>query len=616
MNYFTKDDFKKEWLGKSSGLGGHYNQCVTLFKEFLKKAGYPNPGRAIGGSGGAREIWYLRDLLGYADYFNYEQIGHPGDWFIWDSVYGWYKGVYYGHVAMLIKDNGNGTGQFLGMNQGTNLSPANIQTLTYNGSCGVLHYKGYSNPTSGSGITAFNAANLVAEHAIATLTVDSVAIREGSPTGNVLKRVNKGYQFEYYYKVVANGHRWVVNKDKTQLMAISGSEVQGKDTWATFSAIEDDSNPSDTIELVQEDGVATFTVDGIRARYDSPTGNICKIFNSGDKIRYYWKYIGNGHRYVVYKDGDRKVFVAVSATEDKSKMWATFTVPEEEKKEEAKPSTSETSKPTTKDYTMNVKGYGIDLSEHNGSDIDLSKYDFAILRSNWWTTEDKKFEYFANKCEELNIPYGVYCYDYCGDEATALEQAKYTYEIIKDRNIRLGVWMDMEDSSTKPGEPGWKEQNGLLTKEHCSMVCKVFCDYFKSQGYYTGVYTSRSWIGSYVDTDYPLWIAAWNQDDGNVNSDHSDIAVIHQYTSNPFDKDVIYHDIDFYKSDPKSDEPKKDDHKKDENGSNTGKDESKNDKNDENSSDYVKRDTINVSGINKLIELLLKIVEKIFKLFK
>lgn len=555
MNYFTKDDFKKEWLGKSSGLGGYYNQCVTLFKEFLKKAGYPNPGRAIGGSGGAREIWYRRDLLGYVDYFNFEQIGHPGDWFIWDSVYGWYKGEYYGHVAMLIKDNGDGTGQFLGMNQGTNLSPANIQTLSYNGSCGVLHYKGYSNPTSGSGITVFNAANLVAEHAIATLIVDSVAIREGSPTGNVLKRVNKGYQFEYYYKVVANGHRWVVNKDKTQLMAISGSEVQGKDTWATFSAIEDDANPSDTIELVQEDGVATFTVDGIRARYDSPTGNVCKIYNNGDKIRYYWKYIGNGHRYVVYKDSDRKIFVAVSETEDKSKMWATFTVPEEEKKEESKPSTSETSKPTTTDYTKNVKGYGIDLSENNGSDIDLSQYDFVILRSNWWTTEDKKFEYFANKCEELKIPYGVYCYDYCGDEETALEQAKYTHKLIKSRNIQLGVWMDMEDSSTKPGEPGWKEQNGLLTKEHCSMVCKVFCDYFKSQGYYTGVYTSRSWIGQYVDTDYPLWIAAWNQDNGNVNSDHSDIAVIHQYTSNPFDKDVIYHDIDFYKSNPKSDEP-------------------------------------------------------------
>lgn len=607
MNYFTKDDFKKEWLGKSSGLGGYYNQCVTLFKEFLKKAGYPNPGRAIGGSGGAREIWYRRDLLGYVDYFNFEQIGHPGDWFIWDSVYGWYKGVYYGHVAMLIKDNGNGTGQFLGMNQGTNLSPANIQTLTYNGSCGVLHYKGYSNPTSGSGITVFNAANLVAEHAIATLTVDSVAIREGSPTGNVLKRVNKGYQFEYYYKVVANGHRWVVNKDKTQLMAISGSEVQGKDMWATFSAIEDDAEPSDTISLIQEDGIAIFTVDGIRARYDSPTGDVCKIYNSGDKVRYYWKYVGNGHRYVVYKDGDRKIFVAVSATEDKSKMWATFTVPEEEKKEESKPSVTEPSKPSTSatDLKKNVKGYGIDISEHNSSDIDLSQYDFVIIRASYGEYTDKKFEYFADKCEQLKIPYGVYCYDYALNDEQARAEAEYICNLVKGRNIQMGIWFDMEDADA------YKKKAGVLTKERCSFSCKVFCDYVSAQGYYTGVYTSTSWLGTFVETTYPIWIANWGTNNGEIQSDQSSVGVMHQYSANPIDKNVIFYNIDFYKSDPKSDEPKKD-----ENGSNSKKDEPKNDKNDENSSDSVKKDEINVSGINKLIEMLLSIVEKILKLFK
>lgn len=86
---------------------------------------------------------------------------------------------------------------------------------------------------------------------------------------------------------------------------------------------------------------------------------------------------------------------------------------------------------------------------------------------------------------------------------------------------------------------------------------------------------------------------------------------MHQYSANPIDKNVIFNDIDFFKSDPKHDEPKKD-----ENGSNSGKDEPKNDKSDENSSDSVKKDEINVSGINKLIEMLLSIVEKILKLFK
>jgi hypothetical protein len=602
MNYFTKDDFKKEWLGKSSGLGGYYNQCVTLFKEFLKKAGYPNPGRAIGGSGGAREIWYRRIALGYDQYFNFEQVGHPGDWFIWDSVYGWWEGVYYGHVAMLIKDNGNGTGQFLGMNQAYSKAPASIQTLTYNGSCGVLHFKGYSNPTAGSGITVFNAANLVAEHAVATLTVDSVAIREGSPTGNVLKRVGKGFQFEYYYKVVANGHRWVVSKDKTQFMAVSNSEIQGKDLWATFSAIEDDFKPSDTISLTQEDGVATFTVDGIRARYDSPTGNVCKTYNSGDKVRYYWKYVGNGHRYVVYKDGDRKVFVAVSATDDRSQMWAKLTAPEEEKKDEVKP----TPQPTEKvDYTKNVKGYGVDISEHNSSDIDLSQYDFVIIRASYGEYTDKKFEYFADKCEQLKIPYGVYCYDYALNDDQARAEAEYICNLVKDRNIQMGIWFDMEDADA------YKKKAGVLTKERCSFSCKVFCDYVSAQGYYTGVYTSTSWLGTFVETTYPIWVANWGTNNGEIQSDQSSVGVMHQYSANPIDKNVIFHDIGFYKSDPKRDEQKKD-----ENGSNSEKDEPKNDKSDENSSDSVKKDEINVSGINKLIELLLKIVEKIFKLFK
>ena len=224
----------------------------------------------------------------------------------------------------------------------------------------------------------------------------------------------------------------------------------------------------------------------------------------------------------------------------------------------------------------------------------MSKYDFVILRANWWTTKDKKFEYFANKCEELNIPYGVYCYDYCGDEETALEQAKYTHELIKDRNVQLGVWMDMEDSSTKPGEPGWKEKNGLLTKEHCSMVCKVFCDYFKKQGYYTGVYTSQSWLNTYVDTTYPLWLAKWDVDDGNINSDNSNIAVIHQYTSKPFDKNVIYHDISYYKSNPiKIEEPKPEEPK-----------------------DDGKEDTSTSNNMNVLIDLLITLIKKILNIFK
>ena len=88
---------------------------------------------------------------------------------------------------------------------------------------------------------------------------------------------------------------------------------------------------------------------------------------------------------------------------------------------------------------------------------------------------------------------------------------------------------------------------------------------------------------------------------------------MHQYTSNPFDKDVVYHGIDFFKSDSKCDDPKKD-----ENGSENKKDEPNTDSKDDSKDDSKEDDKseINVTGINKLIEMLLKIVEKILKLFK
>ncbi len=587
MNYFTKDEFKNEWLGKSSSLGGFYNQCVTFFKEFLRKAGYPNPGRAIGGSGGAREIWYRREALGYGAYFNFEQIGHPGDWFVWDSVYGWYNGIYYGHVAMLIKDNGNGTGQFLGMNQGTSLSPANIQTLSYNGSCGVLHYKGYSNPTSGSGITVFNAANLVAEHAIATLTVDSVAIREGRPTGNVLKRVNKGYQFEYYYKVVANGHRWVVNKDKTQFIAISGSEVQGKDLWATFSTVEEDSEstkPSDTIELEQEDGVATFTVDGVRARYDSPSGEVCKTYNSGDSVRYYWKYIGNGHRYVVYKDGDRKVFAAVSATEGRSQMWATFEAPKEDKKEESTPTPQPTTKPTESMPTENTNGFSsVNEGEYEGHDTKDEIYDHDGV-----TVDLIKKTLYPYKCPYLNKPQAIIIHNAATPNGTAKalnnalhnsKEYKSWHFSVDDKDVIESLPLNRNAFATGDGAYGLGNRTGIhieIAKDNDNDSKE---EWLKARD--NGAKLAAELLHNY----------GWGIDNLKKHQDYKMTDGSYKYCPHKI-LDEGWDDFKFLVARylDQLNNPRKD--------------------------DSTDKEQINVNGINKIIKMILKIVEKIFNLFK
>jgi GH25 family lysozyme M1 (1,4-beta-N-acetylmuramidase) len=362
----------------------------------------------------------------------------------------------------------------------------------------------------------------------------------------------------------------------------------------------------DPSQLIQEDGIAHFTNDTpIICHRDSPTGPKFGSYVKGETQRYTEKWVGNGHRYISWlyeNDPSIRCFVAVSGSEVQGEdPWATFTAPEEENK----PSEPETPSEPTKEFPDSVKMKGIDLSEHNNGNIDFSQYDFVILRANWWTTEDKKFKTFADKLDKLGIPYGVYCYDYCGDEQTALEQAEYTYNLIKDRDIKMGVWMDMEDAD------GWKQKNGYLNKEHCSMVCKVFCDFFKKRGYFTGVYASSSWFESMIEENgYPKWIANWGTNDGTCQGDFSAEGVMHQYTSTPIDKDVAYHEVDYFKSNPvEPEEPEKPDEPQEPSEPDTPTDE-----------DDEKLDiglvNIVLNTLNSFLKWATKLIQKIVNLFK
>lgn len=358
----------------------------------------------------------------------------------------------------------------------------------------------------------------------------------------------------------------------------------------------------DDSQLIPEHGIAHFTNNTpIICHRDTPTGPSFGTYTKGETQEYTEKWIGNGHRYISFlyeNDKSIRCFVAVSGSEVQGEdPWATFTAPEE---------TTQPSEPA-KEFPDSVKIKGIDLSEHNNGNIDFEQYDYVILRANWWTTTDKKFETLANQLEQLGIPYGVYCYDYCGDEETALEQAKYTYNLIKDRDIKLGVWMDMEDADN------WKSENGYLTKEHCTMACQVFCDYFKEKGYFTGVYSTKLWFENYCPTDYPKWIANWGTNDGTCQGDFSDIGVMHQYTSKPLDKDVSYQEVEYYKSNPThEDDPitePEPDNKPDVPAGTDTPDVPEADEPEEGES-------VNGGLINTLVSLLIKLVNKLLSIFK
>lgn len=153
-----------------------------------------------------------------------------------------------------------------------------------------------------------------------------------------------------------------------------------------------------------------------------------------------------------------------------------------------------------KDEFSSIKGYGVDISSHNG-DFDISPYDFVIIRASYGTVTDEWFEKNVKKCQAANKPFGVYVYDYAYDAEGAIEQADYVMNLVKDTNVPLGIWYDLEDAD------GFKQKNGLLNREHISKIAKLFCDRCKEKGYYVGVYTTKIWQDSYVNTTYPLWVA-------------------------------------------------------------------------------------------------------------
>ena len=187
--------------------------------------------------------------------------------------------------------------------------------------------------------------------------------------------------------------------------------------------------------------------------------------------------------------------------------------------------------------------YGIDISEHQNSNFDLTPYadgqHFVILRAGWgYGNEDKCFRTFADQCQRLGIPYGVYWYSYSVTPDGGKTEAEYMLKIISGRKISCGVWIDMEDADH------YKQKNGALTQSVCTGVCKNFCDTVKAAGFHAGIYASRSWFGpqSFIrDTyGYDKWVAAWGNNDGRIHYDLSGECSVFQYCGSPLDSDVMY----------------------------------------------------------------------------
>lgn len=586
----TYEQFKNQVLGKCYDIDGYYGaQCWDGTMKYMIDLGY----RAIHctTSGYAKDIWNNRKTNGILNYCNEVTVMQPGDIAVFKEEAGWTP---YSHIAIFDHDAGGGYGWFLGQNQGGVNGAFNLCKLPYSATFDTaFRPKCFVNQVQNGD---YSESKLIDEHAYATLKYD-VQKRRDTPTGMAVETLKTGRKLEYTQKWVGNGHRyisWVEHQSDgasyRYFVAVNGNEA-GTEPWADFSPIEEsrpETKPAD-LKLTQEDGIATFTVDAVRARYDSPTGTVFKTYNIGDTFRYYWKWVGNGHRYVVGKSGDKKVFIAVSATEDRSQMWATFTAPEEEKKEEGKPTPTPTTKPTETKPTENTNGFSsVNEGEYEGHDekdeiydcvgivvdlIDKSLYPYkcpylmekpqAIIIHNAATpngtakalnralhnSKEYKSWHFSVDDKDIiqSLPLNRNAFA-TGDGAYGLgNRTGIHIEIAKDNDI------DSKDEWKKARDNGAKLASELLHKYGLSIDClKKHQDYKMTSGNYK--YCPHKILDEGWD-DFKLLVSQYLDELSN---------------------------------------PKKDD---------------SNDTSDSN-------DKINFDGINQIIALILKLIKKVSKLFK
>lgn len=137
-NYF------EEVINKGFDEDGVYGcQCVDGFKHFCRTVvGYNISKKSIcNPTGYAVSIWDNYNSLGLDKYFDKVATNQmvDGDWAIWNMGA---RSCPQSHVAMFRKDNGNGTGIFLGQNQSGHPEYTQ-QNLYYSGMRGALRPKIY-----------------------------------------------------------------------------------------------------------------------------------------------------------------------------------------------------------------------------------------------------------------------------------------------------------------------------------------------------------------------------------------------------------------------------------------------------------------------------------------
>lgn len=196
----------------------------------------------------------------------------------------------------------------------------------------------------------------------------------------------------------------------------------------------------------------------------------------------------------------------------------------------------------------NKKTYcGIDVSHWNGDikwkTVAGSGIEFAMLKCmNESNQMDRCFEANYQGCIKSGIYVGVYIYVAATTKYMAETVIDKLLEILRNRKIKYGVWLDVEDSRLRKIDP--KDLTGIV-----DFMLKKLND----AGYTAGVYCNYNWYQAiFKGTPYLFWIARYPiEDDGSLHPqlDPGSVACW-QYSSHGTVNGISGHvDLDLAKED-------------------------------------------------------------------
>lgn len=244
----TPQEFRNEVLGKRFDVDGYYgSQCWDGYAYYMKKLGYKYANCTS--SGYVKDIWENRKANGMLDSCIEVTSMQQGDICVFRNGNKWTP---LSHIAIFMKDLGNGKGLFLGQNQGGLNGAFNEVELpydiTYDTAFRPKCYKDLFVSKPQESAPATNVLNAIPndfryESATFTVTADNpIKIRRSPST----KGADTGYEYEkgmsvrYDGYVVREGYVWIswisVNDGTRRWMAAGKANSAGRniEPWGTF----------------------------------------------------------------------------------------------------------------------------------------------------------------------------------------------------------------------------------------------------------------------------------------------------------------------------------------------------------------------------------------------